>query len=237
MLHVTYHRGKSSLYKRYLRGSTASQDDGERNIHKEDEIVSTIFGPLDFLEPPEVYRFWSRLLMSAGKDNFLLPEATLKSASIEFWPRYNSVEPDAHLTFEWSGGEFRTLLIEFKWHANLSGDDQLQLQWKKYPKKQTDHDHAIHLFIAPEISEGIKARNENDVWGGRLLLISWMEVCSTLNRLAEKDRDGLGRWAKYAANFLGRVGIYDFTGFRNLTSDPFQLDDVPPVLFWKQSHD
>jgi hypothetical protein len=232
MLHVTYHHGKSSLYKRYLRGKNESQYDNERNIHKEDEIVSTIIGPLDFLEPSEVYRFWSLLLKNAGNDSFLFSETAPSSANTKFWPR-NYVEPDTHVTFKWPGGEYRTLLIEFKWHSKLSGDDQLHRQWAEYFDNQTERDNAVHLFIAPEVSQGISAKNKNNIWGERLVLISWMEIRNTLDQLKKED-NGLARWAEFADYFLHRVGINRFVGFESLIKEPFQLADVPPVLFWGQ---
>lgn len=53
MLHATV-KGKSALHERYL----GRRDEGERRVHEEDEITSAIFGPLDFMAPAEVARFW-----------------------------------------------------------------------------------------------------------------------------------------------------------------------------------
>lgn len=233
MLHASYQK-KSGIYKRYIKGPDDFSGNQERNIHREDEIVSTIIGPLDFFEPALAYRFWSNLLKIAGNSDFLLPEIGLKSVNIEFWP-FKRVEPDAHVTFEWDGGMKRILIIEFKWHADLSGDNQLHDQWCKYLEK-TDRDRALHLFIAPEISSGIKAKNKQDIWGNSLLLISWLQIRGTLE-LLKSDESGLGRWAEYANNFLHRVGINHFKGFEHIAKDCAKPRDIPSILFWQQSKD
>jgi hypothetical protein len=58
MLHATARRGKSTLYKRYL----GHREKGELHVHGEDEITSTVIGPLDFLLPSEVHYFWNNVL-------------------------------------------------------------------------------------------------------------------------------------------------------------------------------
>lgn len=232
MLHASYQK-KSGIYKRYIKGLDDFSGNQERNIHREDEVVSTIIGPLDFFEPALGYRFWLNLLKIAGNSDFLLPEIGLKSVNIKLWPIVNHIEPDAHVTFEWDSGQKRILIIEFKWHADLSGDSQLHDQWYKYLEK-TNRDIALHLFIAPDISSGIKAKNKQDIWGNRLLLISWLQVRSTLE-LLKRDESGLGRWAEYANNFLHRIGINHFKGFEHIAKDYIQQRDIPSVLFWQQS--
>jgi len=231
MLHASYKK-KSGIYKRYYKRADDFSGDQERNIHREDEIVSTIIGPLDFFEPASAYRFWSNLLKNAGNSDFLLPESGLKSIGIKFWP-FKVVEPDAHVTFEWDDGQQRILIIEFKWDTKLSGGQQLHDQWRKYLEKN-DRDKALHLFIAREISSGIEARNEEDIWGNRLLLISWLQVRTTLE-LLKTEESGLGRWAEYADNFLHRVGINPFKGFEHIATDCIQQGDIPSFLFWRQS--
>lgn len=231
MLHASF-RKKSGIYKRYIKGPDDFSGSEEKNVHREDEIVSTIIGPLDFFEPALAHRFWLNLLKISGKSDFLLQEIDLKSVNIKFWP-FNRVEPDAHITFEWNGGQQRILIIEFKWHAELSGDNQLHDQWQEYLEK-TDRDRALHLFIAPEISSGIKAKIKKDIWGNRLLLISWLQIRNTLE-LLKGDESGLGRWAIYADNFLHRVGINRFNGFELIAREYPQLSDIPSILFWQES--
>ena len=230
MLHVTSHRGKSSFYKRFVRRSDYEKDETENNIHQEDEVVSTVMGPLDFLSTEENFTFWKHLLK-------LEHEHTPVMVKVDFWPKRNKkqsgyVEPDAHIVFEFSEQASLNLLIEFKWHAPLSGDNQLHDQWQIYLSDE-ERMNSLHLFIAPSIEYGIQAKKDNDLWGEKLRLISWLEVRNVFSKI-KKQPSALGRWATHADSFLHRVGIQQFNGFKHINSD-FNLDKTAtlPSVFRK----
>ena len=235
MLHATCHHGKSSLYKRYL----GYRDNREKMVHEEDEITSIVIGPLDFLLPEEVHFFWHSVLNKLSAPTFEslgIPQSVV----IKFWDsrksndRIGRIEPDSRVDFYWADGARRILLLEFKWRAPLSGDNQLHRQWLQY-LSQDEKEDALHLFIAPEVSAGASAKQiqAGDVWGNKLVLVSWMQIRNVLGEIKIQHPGGLGRWAKVADGFLERVGIRKFTGFSFANGNFPHLQDVSVPLFWK----
>lgn len=239
MLHAI-DKGKTKFYHRYL----GKRDGTEHKVHEEDEITSTVFGPLDFLPALDVYRFWSRILHSTGHAAFL-PSEPPADVNIALWSRRNassdrnSIEPDGIVTMKSVDGKTYILLLELKWRAGLGGEDKNQLhrQWMQFLNKM-ERAQALHLFIAPEISAGAQAPNNEeaggDVWqspgGSRLVLLPWLRIRAILGEFA-KENSALGRWAKLSDLFLERVGIRRFAGFMDITQ--FSVPSVnSPYLFW-----
>ena len=240
MLHAI-EKGKTKYFRRYL----GHRDGEERNVHEEDEITSTVLGPLDFLAPSDIHDFWRRVLETAGYSEFL-PQEHPVSARIELWPRRyfdnnNSfIEPDTIVRFRWSDGKSRLLLVEMKWRAKLSGEDQLHQQWLHFLSEE-ERSQALHLFIAPELSAGAKAPNNEDaggdVWSkmagiSRLVLVPWLHIRSVFSALGQESSP-LGRWAQVADKFLEKVQIKKFKGFHNLTSNISLPPSQPKTVFWK----
>ena len=140
----------------------------------------------------------------------------------------------------WPNNVSRILLIELKWHAPLSGDDQLHRQWMQF-LNDDERKQALHLFIAPEISMAIQApTNEaagGNVWlqGDRLVPISWLHIRAILDKLTNENLP-LNRWAQLTNKFLEAVGIRKFTGFGYLNTNlNFSLPKhLPENIFWSQ---
>jgi len=237
MLHAIA-KGKSTLYRRYL----GERDGDELKVYEEDEITSTILGPLDFFPAADVQRFWQLVLRTAGQGKFL-PESSVTSVLLETWPRRTvikdgkSVEPDALVTMHWENGVSRSLLLELKWRAPLSGENQLHRQWLQF-LNETERESALHLFIAPEVSAGAQAPNETggDVWstpeGSRLVLLPWLKIRTVLGSLSE-EKSALGRWATLADQFLERVRISRYGGFNQFSNAISLPDQIPATLFWR----
>lgn len=239
MLHAIY-RSKTRYYQRYH--GDRSDTHGERHVREEDEITSTFLGPLDFMQPGEILGFWREVLRLIGRAE-ILPNAPLHNAELRLWPSSSDgrrIEPDAVLELHWTDGARRILLLEFKWRAPLSGEDQLHRQWQHYLGVEERRD-AYHLFIAPEVSAGAAARNSEigDVWsstdGNRLILIPWETIRSALDNLKVRHAADtrLARWSIIADRYLERIGIYRFGGFRSLNPllDSSLVATTP--LFWK----
>lgn len=223
MLHAVQ-KHKTRLHNRYL----GERDGTEHRVHEEDEITSTVLGPIDFLAPSEAHKFWQRLLSVVGKGDFL-PTTIPDNVRIELWKRNEkgNIEPDAVVTMKWQNLPSYILLIELKWRAGLShvssnSENQLSCQWKHY-LNDLERKTALHLFIAPEVSIGARAYDE-DIWQDRMVLIPWLTIRSVFNELS-CETSGLGRWAKVADAFLDRVNIRRFCGFRDLLSVP--APDIP----------
>lgn len=256
MLHATV-RGKSGLYKRYFRkkidrewsmedktliASSHLHCDGnpERRVPQEDEITSTIFGPLDFMAPGEVARFWHSVLRVSGKGSFF-PAGAPEFTEIQLWSRRPGrsarfVEPDAVVRLHWPGGEQRVLLVELKWHSPLSGADQLHRQWQEYLTAE-ERKCALHLFIAPETSAASAATSKGaDAWlvndEVRLLPVTWLRIRGVLAEYRSED-SALGRWASVVDGFLDKLKIRRFSGFVGFEVAGSIPLNLPERVFWR----
>jgi len=224
MLHAFSH-GKSRLYRRYL----GEREAGEQRVCEEDEITSLIMGPLDYLPAEAAGIFWRALIEPVlGREGHFFPTGPVTHSHMRFWPR-KGIEPDLLVELRWSAGERRLLLVEFKWNAPLSGDDQLHRQWLEF-LTQTEREEALHVFIGPDISSGLNAVGKYNCWGERLILLSWTNVLDVLHRLKGSRTTGLERWSYHASAFLNRLDIRRFQGFIGLIA-PVQLPGQ--AVFWK----
>jgi hypothetical protein len=237
MLHATA-RAKSRLYQRYL----GKRDEDERRVHEEDEITSTIFGPLDFMQTEEVEQFWRQLLKSVGQASFL-PDQRPRQITMTLWDR-RGIEPDMVIRFDWPDNTYTILLVELKWRAPLSGDKQLHRQWQEY-LSDAERKNALHLFIAPETSSAYAAMNNTEaggnVWAesapstqtdtalGRLIPIPWIRIRLTLAELAAQPTSR-GKWASAADRFLDKIGIQRFSGFTQLGSPRIQFTEGATLI-------
>ncbi|NBF10839.1 hypothetical protein [Pseudomonas sp. Fl4BN1] len=223
MLHAFRH-GKSRLFKRYL----GHRDEGEARVCEEDEITALIMGPLDYLPAEAIGVFWKAVVEQDGQRQALaFPAGPASRAHMHFWPR-RGVEPDLFVELHWPDGERRLLLVEFKWNARLSGDDQLHRQWQEF-LLPSERDDAYHLFIAPEISAGLNALSERDIWNGRLLLRPWTSILGVLRDLEGPGAVLLQRWSSQVSRFLEQLGVKRFQGFTRLNAPP---PIKTPTLFW-----
>lgn len=227
MLHSFCH-GKSHLYRRYL----GHRDVGEKRVCEEDEITSLIMGPLDYLPSEASGSFWRALIERDVRGGLAFPSGSISSVRMEFWPR-RTIEPDLLIELHWPTGERRILLLEFKWNAPLSGSDQLHRQWNEY-LTHAEREVAYHLFIAPEISAGLNAMGKDNIWNGRLILRSWINILDVLSYLDCSRDPGLEKWKNQVTTFLRSLGIRRFQGFRDL-SPPLSLQQPP--LFWSSIND
>jgi hypothetical protein len=233
MLHAI-HQKKTKYFQRYL----GKRDGQEVRVQEEDEITSTFLGPMEFLDHAANYEFWCVLLSSVGRGAFLLKD-TPSIFTLKLWDRRavsetgRFIEPDAVVRMQWSTGEARILLIEFKWRAALSGQDQLQSQWSQY-LDDTERANALHIFIAPETSTVASTIQSVNKWEGRLMFLPWLSIRSVLSKLLNLSTP-LGRWAKLADSFLESVGIRTFSGFKELPAAPTVPLNLPITLFWNQT--
>lgn len=221
MLHAITHN-KSRIYQRYL----GHREHGEKRVSEEDEITALIMGPLAFLPASAIGAFWMALAKKGKPEAF--PEGPVTQAEMRFWPRNNRIEPDM-LVELWWGAERWSLLIEFKWRAPLSGDDQLHKQWKNC-LSHDEQKQALHIFIAPETSAGIEAKDRDDIWKGHLLLRSWFDVLNTLQQLKNSELL-LHRWSEEVIRCLEKLGIRPFCGFKDLGA--LEIAPQRTEIFWR----
>lgn len=217
MLHAANQK-KSKFWERYL----GVRLDGERRVHAEDEITSTILGPLSFLPPIAIGAFWLAVIgrCSDGKDIF--PEGLVTGASMQFWPAQYEREPDLRVELQW-GEETRIILVELKWESDLSPHNQLQLQWEACLDEE-QRGTASHVFIGKDISGAMLQQSREDLWGGRLYLRTWFDILRTVSEINGPDSALLMPWAESVAGFLSLLGIRPFGGFADLVPPPFPDD-------------
>ncbi len=237
MLHAVAQK-KSRHYRRYL----GDRDHDEGNVQSEDEITSSVLGPLSFMNAVDVHSFWLQVLFAPDRPSFL-PETPPSKIDVAMWPRRDSniddgsVEPDVVINMTWANGTCRILLIELKWRAALSGDDQLRRQWMGF-LTESERADALHLFIAPDISAGLQAINaaNNNVWstpdGFRLVLLPWSRIRSITSKLAKVD-SSVGPWARVVDKFLESIQIKKFTGFKFFCDDLALPAHIPISLSWR----
>lgn len=227
MLHAFSHK-KSRLYRRYL----GHRDDAtERRVAEEDEITSIVMGPLAFLSPAAIGAFWVGLVHLRNPEHEF-PDGLPTQAQMHFWPRRGGIEPDLRVDLAW-GCETRTLLVEFKWRAPLSGERQLHEQWGTYMKEEQGR--GLHLFIGLETSAASNAQAREDIWDGKLLMRSWFDVLTTLPTLKTAAGLELKRWGEQVGAFLNLLAVRPFCGFKNLPV--VDIDRVPSSIFFSSEPD
>lgn len=226
MLHA-FSNKKSRLYRRYL----GHRDDvTERRVAEEDEITSLIMGPLAFLSPAAIGAFWAGLVRLRNPEHEF-PIGSPTQAQMYFWPRRGKIEPDLRINLAW-GGETRVILVEFKWRAPLSGENQLHEQWRTYLTSE-ERESALHVFIGLETSAGAQAMIREDIWNGRLVTRSWFDVLSTLPTLKTGAALELHRWGEQVKKCLNLLAVRPFNGFGSLA--PRQIPTVSGPIFFTPS--
>jgi hypothetical protein len=246
MLHA-FARNKSRAYQRYLGVREAS----EPRVSSEDEITSLIFGPLDFLPASDNWKLWQLVLQShasreesgALPSDYFSDSFSPNACMLQFWPRKDNIEPDLVIKFSDGQGGMRSLLIELKWDADVSGDDQLEKQWLRY--QSGEHAHSLHVFIAKRMGSLPPDRTPwncpgaDGSAGSRLRAIRWHEFKHEIVKLARLPDTSvpLERWCQLASGFLRQVGIRQFAGFHtsvHLADAIPELGDQP-VQFWPRT--
>lgn len=224
MLHA-FNQKKSRLYQRYLghRDETT-----EKRVAEEDEITSLIMGPLAFLSPGAIAAFWDALVRLRNPEHAFPTEAPTR-ATMRFWPRNRRVEPDLRVDLTW-GSFTRVLLVEFKWRAPLSSEQQLHDQWNIY-LDEDERDRALHLFIGLDTSEGVNAQNRKDDWQGKLIMRSWFDVLTSAATINAGAGLELRLWSEQVQKCLKLLAIRPFCGFKALT--PPLLPDTANFLFFQ----
>ncbi len=231
-------QGKTNIYNRYGDPNKVGHREKGERVTAEDEITALILGPLELIPGHLSAIFWGTLL-STFKIQYV-PSNFPDKAEIAFWPsRKNllsgrTIEPDIVVDLKWSSGESLLLLIEMKWRAPLSGEDQLHIQWTEFLSEE-ERNSALHLFIAPETSEALKASGISDVWSGRLLAISWFDILSILqDKIRKNDRtyEPLKPWMNQVVALLDKLGIRPFRGFKGLRLPNNNICKEANYLFW-----
>ena len=230
------HRNKTKLARhRYDATSRAHKVFMAEEVHdrvqyrrtQEDEIVSTVFGVLQYL--PNIER--TELLVKC-----LLPNLELDGydmSEMTFWPSLKvtgadafRVEPDIVIEFGDSSGKLKSkvVIVEAKWLSLQSGEDQLPKQWSA---AKNQWDKPLHVFLVRDTEPQEVAAN--------VFVDTWRELAGRLRQaqiskpIPEKHRQQL---FDELLSFFSSVGITTFNGFAGIN---FNGESVrKPLNFWRR---
>jgi len=219
--------------------------DGQR-VNCEDEITSIVFGSLEFLPVSDCWVFWKALLNSPANQgesgalprDFFENEFQPESCEFQFWRKFSGIEPDLWIQFIGTNKDERNLLVEIKWDAPLSGENQLERQWEEYSE---DRSKSLHVFIAKNLREFPTNKkiwmNDGDKESCRLRGVRWHSLRQEINKISKyyPGMEKLKRWSNLVDGFLGLVGINTFVGFDETKKNTEALSVSPEIVsrFWQ----
>ncbi len=223
MLHACL-KGKTKIPE--LRYRFNGRVANEKRTTCEDEIVSTVFGMLDFLPAKEVGSTIQPILAGAVKNrgmNIHIPD-WLKNdtdrSEVRFWERMGDVEPDILITLWNHQGEVFRVLIEAKWNSPLS-EDQLLHQARKMQENLGEGDESwIHVYLSKDIVI------DQDQHHDKLVALTWLEFAEFL------PDQGNSKYAQLCRSFLQSSGARRFNGFSRFHPMTKNYADQE-VIFWK----
>ncbi len=206
----------------------------------EDEITSSVFGPIAFMPTAEAWALVRSAFRVSGSPAGFSPD----SHYVEFWPTLRVegqiVEPDLVFSFrDGRSGEglkatvFR-LLVEVKWDAPASNraavgpGDQLARQWKAMASELGDAAVVMRYLVrhtagAQEEIDGCQRRLRSA--NLELELVSWHELAGNSVRRPAGALSMM--WGDLVESLLRRLGVVPFSGFRD-----FEAVDAHSVLTW-----
>ena len=193
---------------------------------QEDEIVSTVFGVLQYL--PDMER--TELLVK-----WLLPKLELSDdydmSEITFWPSLPGVgvdafkvEPDIVIEFKQLSGtrDPTVVMVEAKWLSPQSGEDQLTKQWRAAKKES---DNVKHVFLV--------RTNESQEVSAHVVVDTWRQLAGRIRQALLSNPKPEGHHLQLfheLLRFFHQLGISTFEGF---DGTDFNSDSVrEPLNFW-----
>jgi hypothetical protein len=123
----------------------------------EDEITSTIFGPIAYMKLDEAWKIIKSIAVHANILESNTPSAIPNYFKINFWPNHQknhqNVQPDIACRFQFDDKTACNILIEIKWRAGLYPPCELVRQWLTRP---VPHERWLHIHIVPHVTQGKK---------------------------------------------------------------------------------
>ncbi|MBU2772506.1 hypothetical protein HMI48_00830 [Acidithiobacillus ferrooxidans] len=211
MLHAIHHHKSRLPAQRYVASANAR---GPRRT-QEDEITSTVFGPLDFMQAATQGKIIAALF---GREP--LPETN--SISIEFWPCYGNVEPDVVFFEHLKNGDKNAYIIEVKWNAPL-GADQVGRQIADAQSIEGIRDTS-HIVLSRHVLE-VDTPSKNVTW------MDFKDRIIALKQTFSKDH-ALDKWANLTVSFLEECNIQHFRGFGMVPVSDMSEQHGESVIFW-----
>lgn len=191
----------------------------------EDEVTSTVFGPLAFM-PSNIA--WGILNSLFPFQDISLDMERL-SHSVRFWPRYSyeggSVSPDIEISFAIANVVVRQLAIEVKWQSgasNPSGKIGEQLARQVLALRHGSgrlSSRTDHIYLVRHVSDAIEeieaARRILSRTEVSIELVTWRRIREWCQGPTSKRVSIEGQWAVAVDAFLDRCGVPVFSGFES----------------------
>ncbi|MBS0460891.1 MAG: hypothetical protein JSS41_00275 [Proteobacteria bacterium] len=187
----------------------------------EDEVVSSVFGPLlYFTDKQRATIFWHLLcgIRAYAQNDFT---SNIFTAKIEFWPSIvneRRVEPDILVTLTPPSGSQTLLMIEAKWNSGLS-KDQLKQQWDalRCSERYSNGVDVRHVFLSKKFCTHQEMKVSDATHVQRLTSISWAQLVLLLQHL--NNDPTLKMWADHVQSAMTRLGQVPFNGFTSAISN------------------
>ncbi len=211
MLHAIYRKKSQLPTHRYV--TSAKAQDTRRT--QEDEITSTIFGPLDFMPTEDLGKIIEVLFDSESTPN-------CNDISIQFWPRYNQVEPDIVFLEDLDNGKRNAYIVEVKWNAPL-GSKQVEQQLDAVKTIEGIHSTSHIVLSRYAIDVGTQSRN-----------LTWMDFKDRIIDLRKSASAGrsLRKWIDLVDCFLEKCNVRHFRGFSAGKVSDMAGQGMESVIFW-----
>lgn len=218
----------------------------------EDEITSTIFGPLTYFSSSEIWYFFETLIKYMLVDENLWPVRSSKQINVKFffWPLMKTtngekIEPDVLVKFRVKKATILTILVEVKWDCLQSSQDQLAKQWDAIDS--FERENCFHLYLVRRLKEaeceikrmfernsGVdlsKFRFNKRIWQQRLFCMSWEQLMYIAQENLLSGSLSLNKWASNIAAFLSKLSVPRIIGLKNIIQNNVPLLQEPNI-FW-----
>jgi len=227
----------AALYKRSVALEFAQPDSYRRT--QEDEVVSLVFGVLQYLPVVERTSLLIEWLLPHHRKEFIDSELRfwpLRRAKVDDGedPLFVNVEPDIEIDLirpNAPAGEKEIVILEAKWNSPLSGVDQLRKQWHAV-KRSAGQQPFKHLLLVRT-----KVRAESD-WmtnhpsQSSVIVMTWQDVAArirwTIRQPVLSRQPHIAKLCEELLRFLDSVNIHTFDGFDDVGSDATTV----PQEFW-----
>lgn len=190
----------------------------------EDEITSSIFGPMRYFDSRKVFLFFYHLIDSSkiynskrkAENDEIIPPGPKPTIPVEnikcemhFWPRLsNDKEPDLIIDFFRGEVLIWTFLIEIKWNAQVS-EDQLYYQRNGLLKdRKYNKNKLTHLLIVLNKKQALL---DIKSYHFPVAVVDWSEFCSILSTKHIFDKN----YNKSSISFINKLGVLVFNGFND----------------------
>jgi hypothetical protein len=212
----------------------------------EDEVTTTVFGPLRFMSSLEA---WDAVVYAGLiKKDHTLAATAVRDHSIKFFHSFNNPNPrkvdwkrkspDVVFHFDFGDGGKLWLVLEVKWNAKQSSHDndgkgaQLAYQWIAIkPEAQREGARVRQAYLTLRRSDADAALDQAKQptvdgydyfeWReqAKPVAVTWLDLDKKLDDVALRNHSSIGRWAEDVRKFLEIRGVKLFDGFGKIVLD------------------